>query len=135
MISTKKNTILIAEDDEASRLMLRFFLESLDYTVVEAKNGEEAVRVAQFEKPDLILMDLNMPLLDGITAAVTIRQLSELSDVPIIANSAEGSYGIDLFLNIKQMGEGYISYITKPINLDDLVQLIETVLLKVPKAA
>lgn len=135
MKNSHSGKILIAEDNEDSRLMLRAFLESLEYEVVEAENGQEAVRLAQLEQPDLILMDLNMPVLDGITAAMTIRQLAELSDVPILAASGDGGYGIDLFLNIRQMGEGYIGYITKPINLDDLAEQMKAALLRVRQAA
>jgi two-component system, NtrC family, response regulator AtoC len=135
MNNSHTSKILVAEDNEDSRLMLRAFLETLGYEVIEAGNGEEAVRLARQEEPDLILMDLNMPVLDGVTAAMTIRQLAQLSDIPIIANSAEGGYGIDLFLNIRQMGEGYIGYITKPINLDDLAEQMKAALLRVRRAA
>ena len=129
------NTILVAEDYDDARLMLRTFLESRGYHVIEARNGKEAVEIAQKEKPDLILMDLNMPELDGVAAAAVIRNLTELSEVPILANSADGSRGIDLFLSIKNFGRGYVDYLTKPLNLDTLAEQIETALLKVPKAA
>lgn len=135
MHNSHTGKILVAEDNEDSRLILRTFLESLDYSVEEAKNGEEAVRLARQGKPDLILMDLNMPVIDGVTAAMVIRQLTHLSNVPILAVSADGGRGIDLFLNVKKMGEGFIGYITKPINLDDLAEQIRTVLLGVRKAA
>ena len=127
-------SILVAEDDADSRLMLRLFLEYHNYNVIEAKNGEEAVRLAEQEKPDLILMDLNMPVMDGVTAATIIRNFTEVSDVPIIAMSAYGEQGISLFLNIQQLGNGYIEYITKPINLDSLAEQIETILLAVEKS-
>lgn len=126
-------TILIAEDIEDSRLMLRLFLESLDYRVVEAANGAEAVRLAQQEKPDLILMDLNMPEMDGVTAATVIRNFTELSETPIIAISAYGELGISLFMNIQQLGKGHIEYITKPINLEDLNKQISLILSKSEK--
>lgn len=135
MNNSHTSKILVAEDNDDSRQMLRAFLETLDYTVIEAKNGEEAVRLAQQEEPDLILMDLNMPELDGITAATVIRHFAQLSDIPILATSADGGRGIDLFLNIKNLGKGYIGYITKPINLDDLAEQIEAALLRVRKAA
>ena len=135
MNNTHTSKILVAEDNEDSRLMLSLFLRSLDYIVIEAKNGEEAVRIAQLEEPDLILMDLNMPELDGITAATVIRHLAKLSDVPILATSGDGGRGIDLFLNIKKMGSGYIGYITKPISLEDLAEQIKTALVRVQKAA
>ena len=93
-------TILVAEDNEDSRLMLRLFLENLEYNVIEAKNGEEAVRLAEQKVPDLILMDLNMPEMDGVTAATVIRNFTELSNVPIIAMSAYGDLAISLFLNV-----------------------------------
>lgn len=127
--------ILVAEDNDDSRLLLRAFLESLDYRVIEAGNGEEAVELTQRKRPDLILMDLNMPVLDGISAAMVIRRLVHLSDIPILAISADGGRGIDLFLNIREMGNGFIGYVTKPINLDDLAEQIMTVLLRVRKAA
>lgn len=126
-------SILIAEDDADSRLMLRLFLERLNYNVIEAKNGEEAVRLAEQEKPDLILMDLNMPVMDGVTAATVIRNFTELSNIPIIAVSAYGELGMGLFLNLEQLGEGFIEYITKPINLDSLAEQIETILFGVGK--
>ncbi len=135
MKSLTGNKILIAEDSDDSRRMLRVFLESYGFEVVEAVNGKEAVEAAQREMPDLILMDLNMPELDGVTAAMVIRHILELKDVPIIANSAHGGRGIDLFLNIKNFGNAYIDYIAKPLNLDTLAEKIETVLLKMPKAA
>lgn len=133
MNNSHTSKILIAEDNEDSRLMLRTFLESLEYNVVEAENGEEAIRLTRQEQPDLILMDLNMPELDGITAATVIRNFTELGDVPILATSGDGGRGIELFLNIKMLGEGYISYITKPINLEDLAEQIKTALLGVQK--
>ena len=120
MDSDQNKKILIAEDNDDSRVMLRVFLESHNYFVVEARNGEEAVRLAEREKPDLILMDLNMPEMDGISAVSLIRNITELSKVPIIAISAFGDLGMNLFLNIKNLGDSYISYITKPVNLEEL---------------
>lgn len=127
--------ILIAEDEPDSRRILRFFLESLDYLVIEAEDGKQAVRLAQSELPDLILMDLNMPQLDGITAAMIIRQLKQLCEVPILATSGDGGRGIELFLNIRQMGTGYVGYLTKPINLEELAEQIAILLARARKAA
>jgi two-component system, cell cycle response regulator DivK len=103
--------------------------------VAEARNGKEAVAVARRAKPDLILMDLNMPELDGISAAKVIRDSADLSAVPILATSADGGRGIELFMNIKNFGRGYIEYVTKPLNLDALAELIENALPNVSKAA
>jgi CheY-like chemotaxis protein len=121
-------TILVAEDNEDSRVMLCLFLETLNYKVVEAGNGIEAVELASRKHPDLILMDLNMPDMDGLTAAQRIRQNVELQDIPIIANSGNGRCGIDLFTNINSMGNGFISYLTKPLNLGELKDQIELAL-------
>ncbi len=135
MYNSYPKTILVAEDNQDCRGMLRFFLEGLGYKVIEAENGKKAVEAAVFFLPDLILMDLNMPELDGISATEQIRQQDELRNVPIIANSGEGSRGIDLFLNISNFGEGFIGYITKPFSLDDLSEQIEKAFLITQEAA
>jgi CheY-like chemotaxis protein len=128
-------TILIAEDNEESRIMLRTFLNLHGYRVIEAENGEEAVEVACTELPDLILMDLNMPKLGGFEAAKQIRQCENLEEVPILTNSSSGKHGMELFLNIEKLDGGYVEYIPKPFDFEYLLELIETVLLKTGKAA
>ncbi|MGI8565315.1 MAG: response regulator, partial [Pyrinomonadaceae bacterium] len=67
-------TVLVVEDYDDNRLMLKTLLERRGYSVLEAVNGEEAVEMAQREHPDLILMDINLPLLDGFVATQYIRQ-------------------------------------------------------------
>ncbi len=129
------STILIAEDNEDSLAMLRTFLELQGYRVVEARDGKEAVEVACSTQPDLIIIDLNMPNLDGIAAAQQIRQFKELSEVPILSNSSSGKFGMEFFLNIEKLGGGYSEYIPKPFNLKHLAELIETILPKTKKAA
>ena len=128
------STILIAEDNEDSRAVLRTFLELEGYRVLEARDGEEAVEVARRAQPDLIIIDLNMPKLGGIAASEQIRQSDELSEVPILTNSASGKYGMELFLNVGKLGGGYLEYIPKPFNFEYLSELIETILLKTKKA-
>lgn len=130
-----KNTILIAEDDADSRIMLRTFLELHGYRVLEAEDGEEAIEIARSTPPDLIIMDLNMPKLGGVAASEQIRQFENLSEIPILTNSSSGKHGIELFLNAKKLGSGYLEYIPKPFNFDYLAELIETVLLKTKKTA
>ena len=129
-----KNTILVAEDDEDSRIMLRTFLELQGYEVIEAGDGEEAVKAACSAEPDLIIMDLNMPKLGGIAATEKIRQCNKLSQVPILTNSSSGKFGMEFFLNVEKLGDGYLEYIPKPFNLDYLAELIETILLRNQKA-
>jgi len=134
MNNSSHKTILVAEDDEDSRGMLRTFLQLHGYRVVEARNGEEAVELARSTEPDLILMDLNMPKLGGFAAAEQIRQCENLREVPILTNSASGKFGMELFFNIENLGDGYLEYIPKPFNLEYLEELIETILLKTKKA-
>ena len=121
-------TILVAEDNEPSREMLRVFLEVNGYQVIEAENGREAVDIAGRANPDLILLDLNMPEIDGLSAARQIRDLEKLRHVPIIANSASGTYGIGLFQDIETLGSGYVEYLPKPIDFDNLIYLIDSLL-------
>ena len=83
--------VLVAEDYDDTRELIRFILESDGYEVVEARNGLEAVEMAQHQHVDLILMDLGMPVMNGLTATQLIRQSGQgLSKIPIIAITAYG---------------------------------------------
>src|SRR2546423_9029181 len=81
-------TILVAEDDADIRLMMRMLLGMKGYRVVEARDGQETVDVAKQEHPDLILMDLQLPRLNGFAVARFVRQTDPISDVPIVVVSA-----------------------------------------------
>src|SRR5215207_6586119 len=81
-------TVMVVEDFEDNRFMMRRLLEMSGYRVLEAINGEEAVELATRERPQLILMDLSLPQLDGLAATRRIRQDAEMRDVPIVAVSA-----------------------------------------------
>lgn len=128
------STIMVAEDSEDSLALMRTFLEMKGYRVLEARDGEEAVEIACSALPDLIIMDLNMPKLNGIAAVEKIRQCEPLSKVPILTNSCSGKFGMDFFLNVGKLGGGYLEYIPKPFDLNSLSELIETILLKTKKA-
>ncbi len=125
---TARRTVLVVEDEEDVREMLRTFLEHRGYRVVEAGDGEAAIEVAGRERPDLIVLDLQLPKLDGVTAAQRIRQLPGLEQVPILTNSAYGTRGIDLFLRIDDLGDGQTDYLTKPLNLEELDEMIQRLL-------
>src|ERR1044071_3058052 len=112
--------ILVAEDQEDILQIVRTFLESEGYRVVTAANGEQAVEVALNERPDLIMMDLNMPVLDGFEAARRIRGHPALSEVPILANSAYGEHGIRYSVREEELGPGFTFYFTKPFQFEDL---------------
>jgi len=113
-------TVLLVEDTEDNRFMMRRLLEMSGYHVVEATNGEEAVKLAAAENPGLILMDLSLPLIDGLAATRLIRKLPRLQKTPIIAVSAHDTSD---FL-AEALGAGCNSYITKPIDFNELEQLI-----------
>ncbi len=124
MIS-ESSTILVAEDHDDSREFLRLFLEGEGFNVIEAENGAEAVKLARQECPDLVLMDLHMPELDGVAA---LNQIRSLCDVPILAMSGDGQRGMELFLSIDESAAGYIHYLTKPLNLNELMEQINMLL-------
>ena len=116
----KGKTILLVEDFDDSRYMMRMLLEMRGYRVIEAKNGREAVECAERECPDLILMDLSLPLIDGLTATKLIRKLERLCDVPIIAVTAhDKAEFFDAALKA-----GCNSYLTKPIDFNNLETVI-----------
>lgn len=117
-------TILVVEDDADIRDMLKSFLGQKGYRVVEAADGEAAVETAQRVLPDLILLDLHLPKLEGTAVARQVRQVPALSTVPIIANSAYGLQGINLFNRLEELGAGPTEYLTKPIDLAELNELL-----------
>lgn len=100
--------------------MMRRLLELSGYEVIEAVNGLEAVRVAESELPHVILMDLSLPLVDGLAATRLIRQLPSLEDVPIIAVSAHDSADF----HAEALAAGCDAYITKPIDYGEVEALI-----------
>lgn len=116
----KDLTIMVVEDYEDTRVLLRQGLEMLGYSVVEASNGQEAVDVADRERPDLILMDLDLPILDGIAATQCIRQKPELGNVPIVAVTA---YPMS-YSHVKAFAKGCDEYMRKPIDMMELERVV-----------
>jgi CheY-like chemotaxis protein len=118
--------VLLVEDTEDNRFMMRRLLEMAGYRVVEATNGEEAVKVARNESPRLILMDLSLPVIDGLAATRLIRKLPDCQKTPIIAVSAHDSSDFQ----VDALDAGCNSYITKPIDFNELEELIARLLAK-----
>jgi CheY-like chemotaxis protein len=112
MMSTAqaRRTILVVDDFDDTRLLLRTWLERRGFRVVEAEDGIEAIQLASSEVPDLIIMDMEMPLLDGLSATRRIRQLEDLRKVPIVAVSA---YGADQFRDLA-LAAGCDEYVSTP---------------------
>jgi CheY-like chemotaxis protein len=119
-------TIMVVEDFEDNRFMMRRLLEMSGYRVLEAINGEEAVEIARREHPSLILMDLSLPLLDGLAATRRIRQVKELRQVPIVAVSAHDTADF----HADALAAGCNDYVTKPIDFDQLEALLNRLLPK-----
>jgi len=122
-------TILIADDYDDVRSILKDWLQQHDYRVVEATSGKEAVEIAERELPDLILLDLAMPEIDGFGAAFLIRTHDKLRDVPIIGISAYGELGIDAQLKIDPKAVGFNDYLAKPFSPDKLLGLVHRYLM------
>lgn len=113
--------ILVAEDTDDIRLIIRVMLESKGHSVVEAANGGEAVELAESETPDVILMDLNMPVMDGIEATRHLRGQSETSDMPIIAVTAHCA---DPSWRGRAMDAGCTECVGKPVDFERLHRLL-----------
>ena len=112
---------LVVEDFEDSRFMMRRLLEMAGYSVLEASDGEQAVQMAVESRPVLILMDLSLPKLDGLSATRQIRQKRGLKTVPIVAVSAHDSPES----RTEALAAGCDEYITKPIDFDYLTALLQ----------
>lgn len=118
-------TIMVADDTEDARFVLRTFLESNGYRVVEARDRREAVELARKECPDLVLMDLNMPELDGLAAIGRTRACRDACQkVPVLAITDYDTYGIRDTV-IEAGGDEYLS---KPLNLDYLGRVVHRLL-------
>ena len=113
-------TIMVVEDYDDTRELLKIGLEQLGYSVLEASNGQEAVDIAEREHPDLILMDLDLPILDGIAATQRIRQHAGLESVPIVAVTA---YPMS-YTHVKAFAKGCNEYMRKPIDMTELANLV-----------
>ena len=113
-------TILVVDDFDDTRLMLRTWLERRGFRVVEAENGIQAVNQAESEAPDLIIMDMQMPELDGLSATRRIRM--SLDSVPILAVSA---YGADQFRELA-LAAGCNEYVSTPFEPATLEGIIRS---------
>ena len=116
-----QKTVLVVDDYDEVRLITRRVLESFGYRVVEAASGSEAVRVAQADSPDLILMDLSMPAMDGFATIHHLRKLLGLRDVPIIAVSAHTAREV----REDALAAGCRDFITKPVHIEMLKSAVE----------
>lgn len=115
-----KKIILVAEDYADVRMAMKILLEVHGYEVVEASDGYDAVEMARLHKPDLILLDLAMPSMDGLEAAAAIRALDEFANVPIVAVTAYGDVYRD-----RAIAAGCTDVVAKPLDFDSLKPLVD----------
>lgn len=115
-VSTTHKRVLIADDQEAIRDMLKIALEHSGYEVVIAKNGEEAVALAKKEKPDLLMLDVMMPEMDGYSALLQIRGEIGFEKIPALFITAKTE---TVYKAISEK-VGAIYHMTKPISLSEL---------------
>lgn len=112
--------VLLVDDFEDSRFSLSKLLEIEGFEVIEAGDGAQAVELALTDKPDLILMDLSLPIIDGLSATRQIRQNEAMKSVPIIALTAH-----DLIdFQSKARDAGCTDYATKPVDFNALIILM-----------
>ena len=121
MPSEDKGTILYVEDNSDNRTLVRRILLSEDYKLIEATNGAEALQVLENTKPDLILMDINMPDMDGYTLTAKIKAKPGFERVPILALTANVMRGD----KEKTLEAGCDGYIQKPLDIDQLIKEVE----------
>jgi two-component system, cell cycle response regulator DivK len=104
--------VLIAEDNAVNRELLRELLETRGYSVIEACNGQEALDMIEQSQPDLLLLDIGMPVLDGFATVRKIRENHELSMLPVLAVTAYAMHGD----REKILNSGFDGYLSKPVN-------------------
>jgi two-component system, cell cycle response regulator DivK len=124
------NTILYVEDNPDNRNLIRRVLNAEGYMVVEASNADLAFNKLENESIDLILMDINMPDMDGYTLTAKIKKMDKYKNIPIVAVTANVMRGD----REKSLEAGCDGYIQKPIDIDTLAQQIERFITRRPNA-
>jgi CheY-like chemotaxis protein len=113
-----KGRILVVEDNLDNMTLITDVLQSLGYETILARDGEEGVKMAGIENPDLVLMDLSLPKMDGWTATRLIKADERLAKIPVIALTAHAMVGD----RDRALEAGCDDYLTKPLNLRELAQ-------------
>lgn len=114
-------TLLIIEDNEQSAYLMRFLLEKKGYNVISARNGREGTHLALIHRPKAILLDIQLPEMDGYAVASELRTSSETKDIPIIAVTSYAMVGD----REKILSSGATGYIEKPIDPETFIEEIQ----------
>jgi two-component system KDP operon response regulator KdpE len=120
----KAATILVADDEPQIRRVMRATLSAEGYAVIEARNGAEALERLRIERPDLILLDMNMPVLDGLQACREIRSDSEIPIIMLTVRSAEKD-------KVRALDAGADDYVVKPFSIQELLARVRALLRRV----
>ena len=118
--------VLVAEDNAVNRELLRELLESRGYNVMEASDGQEALRMIEQAHPDILLLDIGMPVLDGFAVVRQIRKNPSFATLPVLAVTAYAMRGD----GENVLNSGFDGYLSKPINARDLGNELERLLQK-----
>ncbi|MDP1622985.1 MAG: response regulator [Bacteroidales bacterium] len=118
-----KTKVLIIEDNEQNMYMLSFLLEQNNYEVFQAFDGEDGIAAAQSIKPDIILLDIQLPGMDGYAVARSLREIEKLKTTPIIAVTSHAMVG-DKEMAIQVGANGYVE---KPINPDMFIEEMQKI--------
>lgn len=118
---TKKIRVLVVEDNAMNKVLVGEILSMHGYAVIEACTGKEAVETALREKPDIVLMDINLPEMDGVAATKLIKASETLKRMPVVALTASAMQGD----REKLMAEGFDGYVPKPIEFKVLLRTLE----------
>ena len=119
-IDKSKVKILLVEDNYMNQVLVTEILTMQGYTLVDAKTGTEAISVFNTERPDLVLMDLHLPGMDGVTATRIIKADAANKDIPILALTASGIEGEEESI----LSKGFDGYVSKPIEVQKLLDAI-----------
>lgn len=119
---------MVVEDDAANRALFRFWLGTRGYRVVEASDGREALEAAKQERPDLIMMDLSLPVMDGFVTMRRMREVGELREVPIVVvtSFSETDYRADA------AAAGCNEFVAKPVEFEPLDKLLRGLISAAP---
>lgn len=118
--------VLIAEDNAVNRELLRELLEARGYAVTEARDGQEALHMVEQTQPDILLLDIGMPLMDGFAVVRKIRENPRLATLPVLAVTAYAMQGDQE----RMLDSGFDGYLSKPVNARSLVQELDRLLAK-----
>lgn len=126
MTQGAKKKIMVVEDNPMNKILTKEILTVQGYEVIEASSGSDAIKRIAGDKPDLILMDLNLPEMDGITATKILKSNDVCRGIPIIALTASAMKGDEE----KILAEGFDGYISKPIEMKQFIKDIASYIKK-----